>query len=135
MFSRSASERRSRLGVADHHGNVVAPALHALGLFAVERLAHLVAEVARGQPERLGGRQDLELEFLLAAPEGVADVEHAGKLRQLDLGTRSRRRAQLVEPGPLSSIITGEPAVRIEELKVSSSAPGNGPGLLAPAVG
>ena len=60
-------ERASRVGrVADHHPDVVAAALDALGLLAVESLTDLLREVVEGDPEGLGGGQDGELDLLLA---------------------------------------------------------------------
>jgi hypothetical protein len=81
-----------RLRVAHHHAHVVATALDALGLLAVEGLAHLAGEILHGQTQGLRLRQDLELDLALAGPGRVGDVDHAGvrgetllhRLRRLD---------------------------------------------------
>ena len=57
--------------IADHHADVVAPPLDSLRLLAVERLAHLTAEILQREAGGLGGRLDAELHLGLAGAERV----------------------------------------------------------------
>ena len=101
-----------RLRVADHHADVVAAALDALGLLAVERLADLAPQVGPGQAQRLGGGQDVELEFLLAPAERVRDVQYPGKGRERALEP-GRRLAQLIHVGAAQA--DGQRVSQVEE--------------------
>ena len=88
------------VGVADHHAHIVAPSLHPLDLLTVERLPHLAREIAQRDPQRLPGRQDVQLELALARAERVGDVDHAGVLDEFPADS-GRDLAQLVEGIPL----------------------------------
>ena len=84
--------------VADHDADVVTAALDALGLFAVEGLPHLPAEVLEGEAEGLGGGLDAEPHLLLAGPEGVGHLVDAGVLAEPPLHLFGGR-PQAVEVG------------------------------------
>ena len=86
-------------GIAHHDPDVVAPALDALGLLAVERLPDLPSEVLQRQAERLRRRLDAELHLLLSGPERIGDLVHAGVLRQPSLD-RLGGPAQPLDVGP-----------------------------------
>ena len=73
------------VGVADHHADVVAPALDALRLLAVEGLTDLLGEIVEGEAEGLRGRQDVELQLALARPKRIADVRDTGLFGKLGL--------------------------------------------------
>ena len=64
------------LGIADHDSNIVAIPLYALGLLAVECLSHLMSQIRKAQSQRLGGGQDVQLDFLLPSLEGIRDVKN-----------------------------------------------------------
>ncbi len=65
------------LGITHHHPDIVRATLHTLRLVSVERLAHLLTEVADGQAEVAGLGQQGQLHFLLACAETVIDVHYA----------------------------------------------------------
>ena len=77
--------------VADHDADVVAAALDALRLLAVEGLAHLLPEVLEREAEGLGGGLDAELHLLLAGAEGVGHLVDAGVLAEPPLDVVGHR--------------------------------------------
>ena len=88
-FRRSNPERVERVqraplfvGIPHHQAHVVLAALYALGLFAVESLPHLAAEIGQGDPQRLPGRSDRQLQFRLACPQSVQDAVNTRVLQQ-----------------------------------------------------
>ena len=102
--------------IADHHLHLVAAPLDALDLGTVEGLSHLPAHVVEAEPQRLGPGEDRELEFLLALPARVPDVEYAGVVRQGrgDLPGRGFERGHVVAPElqddrvPEAAVLSGE---------------------------
>ena len=148
MFSRSARECRSAFRVANHHAHVVAPALDALGFFAVEGLANLTAQVpggeTRGPPPKdrissssscLPPRKESRMSITPGKLSQLPGLEHSGRLAklfeppaaELDHHRRARvqdRRAedQLLGPGDLAGASSRQRRVISATVRSRSSA-------------
>ena len=70
------------IGVTHHQADVVPATLYSLGLFAVESLPHLAAQVGQGYPQGFSGRSDGEFQFRLAVAQGIGDAVHARVLKK-----------------------------------------------------
>ena len=66
-------------GVANHHTDIVAPALDALGLGPVESLTNLARQVVLGEAQGQRALPHRELYLLLSRPEGVRNIRNSGK--------------------------------------------------------
>ena len=63
-----------RLWIPDHHADIVASSLYALGFFAIERLSDLAPEVLQRKPQGFCIRLNAEFEFFFSSAKRIRNL-------------------------------------------------------------
>ena len=120
-------------GIPDHDLDLVPAPLNPLDLFSIESLPDLSCQVRLRQAQRLGGRMNLELDFLLAGPERIGDVVDPGVFVQFQLEL-ARGLLQMVQVGAGELDVDGSPRVEDRGRVAEFHGIRDGPRQFPPAV-